>query len=171
MKKALIITAVLAGIGGTLWYLYNQVRLLKEYCMEFAGYKIIGASAKAVGMEIYLNILNKSNLDVTVTGYDIDVFLDNRFVAKIQDIAHQLIRSEAKSRLVLPVNFAPKDLFKGIKVFQFIKNIAFQPENIVIKLSGTLSVKGGNLVTLKNLPVDYTATLRELQQGGEPCYY
>ena len=76
MKKLLLFL----GVGGLAYGVYNfyakQVELLNYLSYKIVGIKIINTTVENIDLEVLLEIQNNSEINLTITDYYFDVFIN-----------------------------------------------------------------------------------------------
>ena len=137
MKKALIFSGVaLAGFGLYRYFKY-QVNLALNYDYNLKGFKILGVDGNNVRVSATFNLTNKSNFEIEVLSYDIDIlFKDKKF---------------ANTSSATPTKILPKSTFTIVgegtinvdesktAILPFLKDVANR-KPIDIQVSGEVKV-------------------------------
>ncbi len=170
MKKFWIGAGILAGLGtiALIGYSYvkKQAKLIQGMCYSFAGYKIIKASLSHIDLEVYIQLTNKSKINLTVTGYDIDVSGNGTNLVKIKNnTLIQNILANGSSTITLSIGFDTKPLIRSIFNIQTILGSIINPESIEFGFKGTLNATALGFQA-KNLPIDKTLKLNEMLAGS-----
>lgn len=171
MKKALIIGGILIGVGALAWYIKRQANLLKDFCFNFVGYKIINLNRDRITIELKLDIKNKSDIDVTINGYNFDIFMNGAYVSKVLSKKVQKIAKHGFSILNLTVDIEPKKN-KSLANWDFLSRVLLDVNNIKVKIKGDLSATALG-INAKNVPVDLEMKLKEMlpdsKNPSPPC--
>ncbi len=170
MKKVFIAAGILVGLGTIALIGYNyakkQANLIQDMCYSFAGYKIINATFKHIDLEIYVQLTNKSKINLTITGYDIDVSGNGANLIKIKNNSlSQNILANSISTITLSIGFDTEPLLKSAFNFQTIMASFVSPESILFGFKGTLNAKAVGF-EIKNLAIDKTLKLSEMINGS-----
>ena len=148
---ALGLVGIYAGIG---------VKKLMSICYNIVKYKY-KLDLEYLYLDLTLQLKNPSFLKVGIEGYDIDVYLNNKWVAKVAKINHEEIVAEGVSVIDIPIKIKYQKLINTVAGKEIIN--AFSSKNfdkIFVTLEGTFS--GSVLKVLVNVPVDYKITLDEI---------
>lgn len=160
MKRVLIIAGVLAGIGGLAWYFYNQANLLMKYCFNFTGYKIITLSRDRITIEVRLQIKNKSDIDITLTGYKFEVFLNSAYASTIEQKKTQIIKANSFSELSLKIDVEPSKN-KQLANWDFLSRLLLDVNNIRVRIKGAVSASALG-ISAKDVGVNLEMKLKEM---------
>jgi len=165
MKKALIITGILVGIGTLAWYLKHQANLLMQYCLSFVGYRIHTLNRDRITIEIALKIENKSNFDIAIDSYNFNVFLNGAYVTKISSNKIQNINKKGFSIFSLMIDIEPKKN-KDLANWDFLSLILLDVNNIKLKVNGTVSVSSLG-ISAKAMPIALEMKLKDMKQNNK----
>jgi len=171
MKKVLIISGILVGIGALAWYLKRQANLLMEYCFNMVGYNITTLTRDRITIELKLQIKNKSDLEVTVNSYDFSAYLNGAYVTKIRSNKPQKIAPKGFSVLYLLIDVEPRKN-KDLSNWAFLSQILFDVANIKVKIAGGVSVSALG-ISPGVIPVDVEMKLKQMlpdsKNPSPPC--
>lgn len=155
-KLGAFIAVAFLFIGGGLWYFYRR-NLKKLESITFKADKVkVKGNFKRINIQGKLKLTNPSELDVFIEKYNINVYIQEIFVANLTNDAANL-SIQPNSNLVFPFNidvdvakFA-KDLLSVVMAV-FVNKSKSDP--IAIKFQGTISGKHG-IVSVNDFPIDY----------------
>jgi LEA14-like dessication related protein len=171
MKRVLVIAGILAGIGALAWYLKHQANLLMQYCFNFTGAKIINFSRERITIEVKLQIKNKSDLDITISGYDFDVFLNGAYATHVSSNKQTKVAKRSFSTLALLIDIEPKKN-KDLANWDFLARLLLDVNNIKVKIKGTVSATALG-INATDVPVDLEMKIKEMmpdkQNPSPPC--
>lgn len=143
MKKLLVAGLFLTGFALVAWggiSLYNQFKLLMDYCFSPVGYRIISLTSRKFIFEIDLQIKNKSSISVGIVGYDFDITVNGVHATKVKSKTNQVLAANGFSILTMLVEFDPKTVFKNLGTLETLTQIIARPEEMKIGFSGTVSI-------------------------------
>lgn len=160
---ALGLVGIYAGIG---------VKKLMSICYNIVKYEY-KLDLEYLYLDLTLQLKNPSFLKVGIDGYDLDVYLNNKWVAKVAKIKHEEIASEGISFIAIPIKIKYIKLINtigGKEIINAFSNKEFH--KIVIIVRGKLY--GEVLKIPVNVPVDYKITLAEIikimdEPESAPC--
>jgi LEA14-like dessication related protein len=171
MKKVLIISGILVGIGALAWYLKRQANLLMEYCFNFVGYKITTMTRDRITIELQLQIKNKSDLEVTINSYDFSAYLNGAYITKVRSKTPQKIAPKGFSVLSLLIDVEPRKN-KDLANWAFLSRILFDINNITVKISGGVNVSALG-ISPGVIPVNVEMKLKQMvpdsKNPSPPC--
>ncbi|MEK6879111.1 MAG: hypothetical protein AABY22_05855 [Nanoarchaeota archaeon] len=150
----LIPGAIFVGIG---------VRLLSKINFKVKSFKVKSLDAQYINIDLVLDVINPSKLDVKIDGYNINVFLNGIKVANLISIYKKTLKGEETSLLTLPIAIDFKKSFGQILSKEIIGYFLTRNyEKIVIRLSGNF--KGEILKIPISTKIDITYTLAEIEK-------
>ena len=159
MKKLLLFL----GVGGLAYGVYNfyakQVELLNYLSYKIVGIKIINTTVENIDLEVLLEIQNNSEINLTITDYYFDVFINGIAVGKIVNTTINQRFNGFGNKSVFPLSvrinnsvfFGEQGLIKGL-----VSNLSDSRLDIV----GYYGVKKG-LLKFKNIEINETLLLKE----------
>lgn len=146
------------AVVGYLAYFQVQVNKLMELTYRFQKFRFLNVGLQNVRFTTELVVTNPSNLTFTITGYNLNVQIQDKILATIKgdNLAFTVVANSSVP-LPLDVQFNPNVLSQNLlSVFLDASVInTMQNSTIPIRVVGTMSVKFGFL-GFKNVPVDYT---------------
>ncbi len=173
MKKVLLITGIVGVVGFLTWHFYNQYKLLKKTCINFAGYVIHALSIDRIAIEIKLLVRNKSDIAITLQKYDFKIYINGTYVSSLKSkpapanmpeatrlalgYAPQTIERGAQSPLNLMVDIDPKNAVSTV----FTSGLLLNYNQAVVKIEGEISVNVGGLA-LESYPVKLEKKLKDM---------
>jgi LEA14-like dessication related protein len=160
MKRVLVIAGVLAGIGALAWYLHNQANLLMQYCFNFTGYKMINLSRDRITIQLSLQIKNKSDLEITLTGYNFEVFLNGAYATTISNSKVQKIGANSFSTVNLTIDVEPQKN-KSLANWDFLSRLLLDVNNIKVRIKGAISASALG-ISAKDVGVNLEMKLKEM---------
>lgn len=161
------------GVKIVVWSLVTAFGLLGIYAglgirkLMSVGYKIIKFQIKrfnldSISIDLTLKICNPSVLAVDITGYNIDVYLNNKPVSNIKSSTPATLIANGNSLITIPLTV----LYKTFGVVQSKEIInafsTMQYSKIFINLQGTLDAT--ILKIPAHVPIKYQITLQEIQK-------
>lgn len=154
--KYIVISALLlaATYGGYL--LYNQITLLKQTCVKMVNHRLTGLLSKNAQLSITLRITNKSDIDLLATGEVFDIYINNNFIAKLNQSDRHVLTRNASTDITLTANFDASNLLK-----QGFAAIAQDFNRVNIRIKGKLNIKT-SIISVNNLKVDTSMTLAQI---------
>lgn len=158
MKKPLIIAALLIGAGSL--YANQQYKLLMNYGINYVGYKILKLSISRIIIEVKFKIKNRSDIDVLVTSFDFNIFLNGVYATKVKSSKQQIIKAKGFSTITLLVDVEPTKN-KELSKWSFLQKALSDIRGIKVKTSGTISAKALG-VSVKNQQLDIEMPLRDM---------
>jgi len=158
MKKLLLIGLAIAGTVSA--YSYHQYKLLMDYCLSFAGYNVKKLSVKRIIIELTFQIKNKSDIDIKVTSFDFNIYLNGIYATRIKSSKEQIIKANGSSIISLLVDIEPQKN-KQLANWNFLSKAISDIGGIKVKTAGVISLKAFG-ASLKNQPVEIEMPLRDM---------
>lgn len=163
MSKGVKIALIIGGLGaiaaGAYYYYAKNLAKLVEFTYRFQNFKLIKASFKEFILGGDIVLTNPSDLQFTITGYDINVqYKDKNIVNLKKDDANIDIPANQSATIPFVVQFNPADLGSSLLPL-FMADFINKPAGSTtsFRYIGNVSVKYG-FIHAKNIPVDYTYT-------------
>jgi hypothetical protein len=156
--KIIVIGAVLAAvIYGLYQYAKKNTAKLAEMTYRFQNFKILKASFRDFSSTIEVVLTNPSNIGFTVTGYDINIQIQETPILNIKDDSINItIPANQSVAIPLSVQFDPRKLGSTLlPLFVAVFVTGDSKEKIKMRYVGTASGRFG-AVGVKNIPIDYT---------------
>ncbi len=171
MKKTLIFAGVVALVGFGIWYAADQYKKLTDVCFNFDGYDIQKINRERITILVKLKLKNKSDLAITLTSYDFNIFMNGAAVSRIRSNKAQLIKSNSFTVLSLLIDVEPKNV-KSLANWDFISQILLDVNNVKIKIQGTIGAHVSG-IGVKSLPISVESKLKDMRPDpnvkSEPC--
>ncbi len=171
MKKALAIVGLVGiGIAGVVLFRHfrNQAKLLMDYCYRISSYQIIELNTKRIAFTADLAIKNKSKIDLTITKYVIDIYLNKKWVAQVHTpdkYKPAVLLAENFGALSFTVDLSPKNTLKNAASWDTISGLLLDQRNVKLAFIGNITASAGGL-SIKNFPINIETTIGELM--GDP---
>ncbi len=162
VKYLLITLTIGAVIGGI--YLYEQYNKLMDYCIAPKKIKLNKFTRNEADIDMVLNFVNKSNLDIMLYEQEYNVYLNGAFVTKVSNAISQELKPKAASELAIKLQFNPETAVKIAAAN--IVDLLTAPDAVKVLISTKLrvGVKGVKF----NINYDYKTTIKELITTSEP---
>ena len=156
MRKLLLFL----GVGGLAYGIYNfyekQVELLNYLSYKIVGIKIINTTIDNIDLEVLLEIQNDSEINLTITDYFFEIFVNGIAVGKIVNTTLNQRLNGFGNTSVFPLSvrinnsvfFGKQGLIKGLI------------SNLRLDIIGYYGVKKG-ILKFRDIKVDETILLKE----------
>lgn len=155
---------MILAIGGyALLSIKRQVELLQQLAVRFLGAKVLNVSLDSVGLTIYLEIKNISDLEVYVDSVDMAVSLDGIDVNRVMQNKRQVIPPQGSGKVQFDLHFKPMEVLGNIKISDILQ--AFDYKNIKMRLVGIVS-GSINGIPFSKQPFDISQTIGDLITSG-----
>lgn len=146
---------VAAGTAGYLFY-RRQKKLLAQYTTKIVRISFPKVSGTNTIMNFTLRFGNKSDIEALLQALDVDVYLANTYVGRVQSNASAVIPARGQSDIPLTMTFAPKQALQNIVSLITGSLIA---RNLIYQLKGTATLKS-SFVSV-SIPVEYTGNVKD----------
>jgi LEA14-like dessication related protein len=171
IKKIVVTTSVLAGIGAIVYGLYKfykyQVSLAMEYCYKISNYKINALDQNGINMDLFIKIENKSDFVITIVGYDLDILINGKDVGHIVSSSQYTLLNKSITEISVNVLFNPLASFNLMDVVSLLSYAATDKSKFIVEVKGTISGKM-NFIQIKNFPIDIKMSLAEILAPEDP---
>lgn len=162
-KKWLIAGVIgVVSIAGALAYL--QYRRIMNYTIKFKRLAINKVSATLVDINIFLLLENKSNVTYTINSQEYSVYINDKFVTKLENKLPNEVKANSFSEIGLNVKFNPSDILSKSSAGSLLGSV-LSPENTTIKIDMKLKVSlyGINV----SIPYTYITNMKELTSAKQ----
>lgn len=166
MKKTWIAVAAIATIGVVGYFWWKNFSFTDKIDWEVKGHSLRFTGFTNGRVEIYVNVTSQLPT-ATITGYDIDLFINNKFIAKAKSDQRQTLERGKVSRLVIASDFDPLKITGNVFNLQLLKDIIKNKLNTTFTTKGSINVEIAG-VEVKSIPVDVTMTLAEMFEPTPP---
>ncbi len=159
--KWLVIGGLTLALGLAGYYFYKQYQILKEFPYRPVGYRIKKVALKSVIVEVDIEVGNESELDITITGYNINTSVNGVNIGVLASKLSQFIPAKGSGIVTLSVQFDPTNVLKTTFSLSNLNQIFNQKDQMVFAFTGFMSstISG---VTVKNLPIDIKTSLADI---------
>ena len=164
MRNALIFL----GVGGLAFGIYKfymaQIEIMKQLSIKIKDVKIIEGNYQNVKLLIKTIITNNSEINFTLTGYDLDLYVNGKKVSKItnSNLEEKLEGFGNESAIDFYATFSPQQFFET----DLLGGILNLFDRTDIQIVGTASVKKG-LFKWNKYPVDISFQLSDVLWGND----
>jgi len=171
MKRTLIALSLFTGLSAIGYGVYKvfieQGKLLQSYCWKIKDVIINRFRLDEVYLTFVLLLKNQSDIDVTITDFDLDVFLNNKKVAKVINTEmDSKWKAKSVSTIKFDVKFNPKEIFSDFNtVSRLVIDALSNKENILISIRGTVTAKH-KFIKVSALPIDYSMSLASITEDS-----
>lgn len=164
MKRKYIIASIIGALIITGALLYLQLQRIKDYCIKVKKIKLKGLSIDNADIDLYLDFVNKSKLNLTIISQEYLVYINDKFVIKISNAIPQPIKANSSSEIGVKIQFSPKKIFDILKINAV--SLASSPQTVQVKIETKMKIGYGILKFGVNY--DYITNLKELLTSSEP---
>jgi LEA14-like dessication related protein len=161
MRKFLIGTAILGGVGLFAYSIYRYFKIQADLLSKFT-YQIVDFGIQQFDLQIIkgqLSVLFKSDadLEVQIDSFYVDFYLNGVKIGYIEDIRKFVIPAHGQSIIPFSYTLNPQILLANIVG---IISQTIQIEDEVFEVKGFARVKSGFIAV--TLPIEYRTTLKEI---------
>lgn len=164
-KKVIRISSLIAGTGLLAYGFYRhfayQTELLKQFCYKIENYKLLKVTNKSIIMRFDIAIENKSDLEIKISGYDLDLYLNTKKVISVKSKNKVVIKPKSFNNIKVYAEFDPSLKFKLDYLLQLIGYFMISKESIDISVKGKISASSGFL-RAANVPINLYYNLAEI---------
>jgi LEA14-like dessication related protein len=171
MKKGigfLIFGVLFGGVAYGAWWYYRQRGLLTGTKVSFSSIEFVNLSFPNIELNVYLSVLNRSDIPFTVRSYALDVALNDKPITKLSWDGDIRVDAGKSNKFPLNVKLNLKDFAQG-GLKNLVGFLGDMGKPLTMKITGGLSAKT-SFATVNNMPVEQTfdlgALLRKKMTGA-----
>jgi LEA14-like dessication related protein len=141
-KKVVWVSAIVAlGAVSTIAgiWLYRQVKKMEDYELKFKNIVFRKLTTTEIIFDLYMIFTNKSNLGVTLSKQEYDVYANNVYITTLKNDSPNEIKPKSDNEIGMRININPVELVTKIGSNPF--DLIAKPKNIKIKLVMKYKVK------------------------------
>jgi LEA14-like dessication related protein len=165
LRKILIWSGAAIAIGSMITGLYlyykQQVKLALQYCYKVSNIKLRHFQKNSFLFELFVKVQNKSNFTVTINGYNLDVYLNEKKVANVISSTKYTILENGISELSFEVDFDPSKIFDKDYITSLISYAILDQSKIVLYITGYLNVTM-DFIKIRKMKFDYKTNIQEI---------
>ena len=147
-------------VGGFALHSAIQYHELMNYDYTIGNVLVKHIDRNTISVEVHINLDNKSMIDAHIFSYDIDVYLNDKYVGKLVSDKKQYIKANGISDLVLFVDVPLKQHFNIGEILKMLDWYFTDPSKINFRLFGKIKAK--HWIIPLNIPVDIKYNLSEI---------
>lgn len=169
--KIILISFIAASIAFGA-YIGVGINKLMQYCYNIVKYKLEGIDEKYVYLKFILAVKNKSDLEIGIKGYFIEIFINNTSVAILSSDKPKTLSGKKTSMLELPIKIDYKKVFGEVKSMEFLSTFTNKEyDKIFISMKGKFN---GSFIRIPvKLPIEIKTNLgeiiKQMDAPSEPC--
>ena len=172
--KAGIIVGLAVALTAISLKVYANLKKAMDYCVRVSKIQVNRFSNSAIDIILTARYLNRSTLEATITGYNLDIFLNDKKLANVKQSQSIKIAKAGVSEFGVPVSIDPRQKFTLAEIATLIANYMTNAgkDRIKIRAAGTISVKAYGVNVAKDKEIDLSYTLKELLEtdpNASPC--
>lgn len=153
---------IVAGLGlitTVVVYITRQYNALINAGKKIVGAKVHSMTLTKVNVTVFVEIENKGDLSVDITGQDYNVYVNDTYVSNIKAKEEIHINSNGKSVLPLNIEFNPSQVL--LTSLTNLTSIMSDKSKVMVSVRGGLSLKSGAL-NVKNYSFELNMSLAEI---------
>ena len=153
---------ILLGVGGIAFGLYSfylkQLEVLEKLTYRLKGVALKDYSLDSVSLEIKLEVVNNSDISITISNYYFEILVNGIFVGVIENAE---VNQELKG-LGGVSTFSPILRVKNSALFGqgLLTGLKENFKNSTLTIKGVYGIKKG-FINLKELPMDETYKMKD----------
>ena len=168
LRNTLIVSGLLGGVSVGGYFLYRSILKAIDFEIKPQGVRVISRDAQNIKLGVTLGVLNPSDLQVTLTKQQYDLYFNDVRITKLTSNQSQVVYPNSTSSLFLEIEINYQDLLNKLSVvsgqglegkLKFIANFKDQRMKLVSKLS----IKYG---ILPSIPIDVDSGSYTLKEWG-----
>jgi LEA14-like dessication related protein len=159
--KKYLIAGVIATITITGALAYLQYKKLMNYIIKVKTAVVKTITANLLDLDLTLDFENKSNISFEIKSQEYEVYIDNKFISKINNIKPVFIKAKSNSDIFVNIKVNPTKVGTRFKLEDLGKLLDLQ--NVKIKIIGKMKVKLYAFTI--NIPFNFETTIKELREN------
>jgi len=160
MNKGWYFIGGFIGAGILAYLLLKDLDYSKQFDVKVSGHYLKLNLLKPSELEVYLNIKNKLPVSLTISGYDLDIYLNENLVKNLNSALKQTLVKGEESKIVISTSFSPLKLGKNLFNKEAIKDILSNPTKNYIQIKGKLNINAVGF-DFNNIEVDSKISLSD----------
>lgn len=158
--KKYLIAGVIAMVTITGALAYLQYKKLMNYIIKVKTAVVKTITANLLDLDLTLDFENKSNISFEIKSQEYDIYIDNKFISKINNIKPVFIKAKSHSDIFVNIKANPTKVGSKFKLEDLGKLLDLQ--NVKLKIIGKMKVKVYAFTV--NIPFNYETTIKELRE-------
>lgn len=160
-SKKYLIAGVIAMVTITGALAYLQYKKLMNYIIKVKTAVVKTITANLLDLDLTLDFENKSNISFEIKSQEYEVYIDNKFISKINNIKPVFIKAKSNSDIFVNIKVNPTKVGTRFKLEDLGKLLDLQ--NVKIKIIGKMKVKLYAFTI--NIPFNFETTIKELREN------
>lgn len=163
----IITAAVVAGI-----YIGIQVKNFMNICFQIGKYKMTGIDLQYIYVDFGLIVYNPDGLEAHLVGYHFDVFINDKWVAKIQSKGRIRLASEESTTITIPIQIDYRKAFGVVLGGEMIQLFAQKKyDSINVRLVGKYTGQALGIKVPLDLDEKWTLAdiVKSMSEPSVPC--
>lgn len=151
---------LLAGAAYGSFVAVQQLQLLNQSCVKPSGFRFEKIGLRYARLVLGLRVINKTDIDFTITNEKFDVYLNGAFVSSIRQASNKPLLKNTPVDLQLLIEFDPLAVLRGAA-----QSMIQNQGNVLVQLKGRITVRSKYLV-LNNIKINESFSLAEIMKPG-----
>lgn len=151
--KWLIWTGIAIAVAGIAFVINDQIQKLKDITFSVKKFRLLKISNKLIRFKLGLNVLNKSNIDIDVNSYVMDVYLNGKMVSTVTSNNQLTYKAKSENYIEATVAFDPSKVFVLKDLLELLKQFALDKSQVKLQIKGYFT-GGVGPVSVKKYPFD-----------------
>lgn len=161
VQKKYLVAGAIGIVSLTAAFAYLQYKKIMNYAITLKSIKVKKVALNIIDFDIFLNFLNKSDLLFTIENQTYNIYINNVFVTKIENLNPVTIQKTSSSIIPLNISINPQQVLD--KLGKNAINLLIEASKINLKVDVKLKVK---LFGIKvSIPYLYETTLKQLMSS------
>ena len=161
--KIISTLAKIAAISGFTYVAYQvgqQFLKLRKIDYEFKRYAIKKITRKFIAIDTVVTVINPTDLDVMIQSYDINIFLNGKYVGKSKYKKPQMIKANTRTDIIIEIGVNLKQYFNLSEILQLSALVLKAPSKVKFHYEGLVKIK--HSIVTATIPVKIDYSLKEM---------
>lgn len=158
---AIIGTGAVYGIA----YARKQATLIENSCYKPMIPRKVSFKKDHAEIDMDIQVRNLADFDITIVKQNLDVFLNDKFIANITGKEKVTLKAHTAVLLPLDIKFAPEKSFDAKELW----NIVMKAKENKFTVKGKITAKT-SFIFLPKIPIEFSYTIAELMAPSTTDY-
>lgn len=160
----ILVFLILLALSGFGFYVYRQQQLLRKIEVEYDGAKIVSFGWTNTVVDLYLKFINLSDIDINVTGYRFQIFVNGKHISDVVSTDKGLIKPRGESVIAMRFNFSPVQVLKNVLSKDVLAALLVDYSKVTVQVKGKIDINHRG-IDIKDIDVNISDTLQRLLYG------
>lgn len=155
---------LIGGIGllgyGVFAYIKRQKKLLEDFEYKILGGKILSVDFDNVSLELRIQFINKSDVEIVVNSFDLDFSINDVQIGKLTDTDSFVVAAKGNSEIPMRIDFNPTIVLNNVLD---IINISTESKDYFFSAKGSADIRSSFIKT--KVPIDYVTSWNEIMSN------